>query len=64
LLDAKDLPGFVVLLSEEIKNLGCRLGKTGPLDKKLEKSLKQDLLVKCKNACEEACDSKKADEAL
>jgi len=36
-LESKDLVGFVGFLSEEIKNLGFRLGKTGPLDKKVER---------------------------
>lgn len=42
------------MLSEEIKNLGCRLGKTGPLDKKVEKQIKGDLLLKFKNLLDEA----------
>jgi hypothetical protein len=33
------------MLSDEIKNLGCRLGKTGPIDKKVEKKIKEDLLA-------------------
>ena len=36
-LESNDLVGFVGFLSEEIKNLGFRLGKTGPLDKKVER---------------------------
>ena len=43
-LESKDLVGFVAYLSEEIKNLGFRLGKTGPLDKKVERQMKTDLL--------------------
>lgn len=37
MIEEKNLADFVVLLSEEVKNLGCRLGKTGPLDKKVER---------------------------
>jgi len=39
-LEKKDLPGFMSELSEEVKNLGFRLGKTGALDKKIEKQIK------------------------
>jgi hypothetical protein len=44
-------------LSEELKNLGFRLGKTGPLDKKVERSIKTDLLAKFKTAADEAIKS-------
>ncbi len=61
---SKDLNGFVGLLSEEIKNLGCRLGKTGPLDKKVERQIKGDLLARFKKATDDALDNQKSDEAL
>jgi hypothetical protein len=56
-INQQDLNGFVALLSEEIKNLGCRLGKTGPLDKKVEKQIKGDLLLKFKTLSDEAISS-------
>ena len=37
LTEEKDLAGFVNMLSNEVKNLGCSLGKTGPIDKKVER---------------------------
>lgn len=40
LIAKNDLYGFVTCLSNEIKNLCCRLGKTGAMDKKLERALK------------------------
>ena len=37
LLINKEIKDFVDVLSEEVKNLAARLGKTGTLDKKVEK---------------------------
>lgn len=53
-LESRDLVGFMGLLSEEIKNLGFRLGKTGPLDKKVERQIKTDLLDQFKEAVDSA----------
>lgn len=64
LIAKNDLYGFVTCLSNEIKNLCCRLGKTGAMDKKLERALKQDLLVKLKKECETCCEKRLTDEAL
>ena len=61
---SKDLNGFVGLLSEEIKKLVCRLGKTGLLDKKVERQIKGDLLARFKKATDDALDNQKSDEAL
>jgi len=36
-------------LSENAKNLACRLGKQGAIDKKVERSLKQELLAQEKS---------------
>ena len=34
------------ILAENVKNLAIRLGKHGPLDKKLEKKMKMEMLNK------------------
>lgn len=51
-------------MSEELKNLGFRLGKTGPLDKKVERSIKTDLLAKFKTAADEAIKAQSTYESL
>lgn len=61
---SRDLLGFVTMLSDEIKNLGFRLGKTGPIDKKVERQMKQDLLAKFKSQAEELLDNLKYEEAV
>lgn len=38
-----DIEAFLNYLSENAKNLACRLGKHGTLDKKVEKTIKQEL---------------------
>jgi hypothetical protein len=48
LLINKEIKDFVEVLSEEVKNLAARLGKTGTLDKKVEKLIKSDLLAQFK----------------
>jgi hypothetical protein len=48
LLINKEIKDFVEVLSEEVKNLAARLGKTGTLDKKVEKQIKSDLLAQFK----------------
>ena len=63
-LESKDLVGFVAYLSEEIKNLGFRLGKTGPLDKKVERQMKTDLLNQFKEAAENAISNQSVQESL
>ena len=49
-----NLSGFVSLLDNEIKNLGCSLGKTGAIDKKVEKKIKEDLLNRFKSRTDSA----------
>jgi hypothetical protein len=49
-----NLSGFVSLLDNEIKNLGCSLGKTGAIDKKVEKKIKEDLLNRFKSKADSA----------
>ena len=61
---SRELVGFVAMLSDEIKNLGFRLGKTGPIDKKVERQMKQDLLAKFKSQAEELLDNLKYEEAV
>ena len=51
-------------LSDEIKNLGCRLGKTGPIDKKVERKIKEDLLKLFKQQCEECISGEQTEEAV
>jgi F0F1-type ATP synthase membrane subunit b/b' len=48
LLINKEIKDFVEVLSEQVKNLAARLGKTGTLDKKVEKQIKSDLLAQFK----------------
>jgi hypothetical protein len=45
------------MLSDEIKNLGFRLGKTGPIDKKVERQMKEDLLARFKTQAEECLEA-------
>lgn len=54
----------MTVLSDEIKNLGCRLGKTGPLDKKVERQIKSDLLSKFSTAVNDAVQNHKIEESL
>ena len=45
MLGAKDLRGYMTYLSEEVKNLAARLGKVGVIDKKVEKSIRAELVT-------------------
>jgi hypothetical protein len=44
-IQENDLDQFMGYLAENAKNLACRLGKQGALDKKVERSLKQELMA-------------------
>ena len=63
-IESRDLVGFMSHLSDEIKNLGCRLGKTGPLDKKVERQIKSDLLSQFKTAADSAIETAAVNESL
>jgi len=53
LLNENDIEAFLGYVAENAKNLAIRLGKQGTLDKKVEKSLKQDLLAQEKSLLDE-----------
>ena len=44
-LSDNDIESFMSYLGENAKNLACRLGKQGTMDKKVERALKMDLLA-------------------
>ena len=52
------------MLSNEVKNLGCSLGKTGPIDKKVERQIKQDLLAQFQKGLDEGLANFDCDQAL
>ena len=45
LVQDKNLDEFMGILGEEAKNLAARLGKQGAIDKKVERSIKSDLMA-------------------
>ena len=49
----KSLDKFVDYLGEETKNLAARLGKQGPIDKKVERQIRLDLTERCRQLHED-----------
>ena len=47
------MEGFVGYLGENAKNLACRLGKQGSLDKKVERSFKLELMAQEKSVVDD-----------
>ena len=45
LISESDIESFLGYVAENAKNLACRLGKQGALDKKVERALKSELLA-------------------
>ena len=52
-ISENDIESFMGYLGENAKNLACRLGKQGNLDKKIERTMKIELMAQEKGALDD-----------